>query len=78
MENMDPEPYRVKRPESHSVPSRKAQTVLRTVPLNLNRTPYLSIKIPVPSNLSGKIYYFINVINKVNGEKLQIAIHYHK
>ena len=75
---MDPEPSRAKKPEPHSVPYRKAQTALRTVPLHLNRTPYRPVKIPVPLNLSAKVYYFINVINKVNGDKLQITIHYHK
>ena len=35
-----------KNPESHSVPYRQAQTVLRTVPLHVNRTPSRSVKLP--------------------------------
>ena len=38
--------------------SRQAQTVLRTVPLHLNRTPSRPVKFPSLQNLSGNIILF--------------------
>ena len=72
---MDPEPSRAKKPEPHSVPYRKAQTVLRAVPLNLSRTPSRPVKFEPSFILYLFITYFINVINSVNCEKIQIPIH---
>ena len=68
-ENMGPEPYRARKPEPHSVPYRQAQTVLRTVPLHLNRNPSRSVKFPSCKNVSWKIYYFVNVRYILNDEK---------
>ena len=72
---MDPEPYRAKKPEPHSVPFRKAQTVLRTVPLHLNRTPYRPVKFDPSLLLYLFNTYIIFVLNNVICEKLQIPVH---
>ena len=51
-ENMGPEPHRAKISELHSVRYCQVQTVLRTVPFHLNRTPYHSVKFPSSKKLT--------------------------